>query len=119
MPLLQSEDVGLRNGAIEALKTMPDAVADWVGEIFADCADVRIFGVEILGALGHPKSPSWLIEAIEHDPDVNVCAAAVEALAHCGDATATAPLLRLVQRFPDEPFLAFAVQTALSRIAGD
>lgn len=117
VPLLQSEDVALRNGAVEALKTMPDAVAERVAAMFTGPTDVRIFVVEILGALAHPQSPRLLIEILDAEDEVNVCAAAVNALVECGDRTAIRPLQRLLERFPDEPFLAFAVRTALARIA--
>ena len=117
LPLLNSEDPGLRNGAIEALKTMPDAVAERVDDIFSGSSDVRIFGVEILGALAHPDSPRRLMRIIAEDRELNVCAAAVEALAECGDGAAVAPLTALLERFPDEPFLEFSVQSALARIA--
>jgi HEAT repeat protein len=116
IPLLQSEDVGLRNGAIEALKTMPNSSGECLSEIFASSTDVRIFGVEILGALQHPDRQTWLLQVIEADNEINVCATAVEALLDCGDRSAVAPLLQLLARFPDEPFLEFSIQTVLARI---
>jgi HEAT repeat protein len=116
IPLLQSEDAGLRNSAIEALKTMPDSSGECLKEIFASSTDVRIFGVEILGALAHPDRQSWLLQVLEADREVNVCAAAVEALLGCGDREAIVPLRQLLERFPNEPFLDFSVHTALERI---
>jgi HEAT repeat protein len=116
VPLLSSEDPGLRNGAIEALKTIPDAAAERIDEILSGSSDVRIFAVEILGSLEHPRSAEWLLQIIADDRELNVCAAAVEALAECGDEAAIAPLRRLLERFPDEPFLEFAVDSAIARI---
>ena len=116
-PLLDSEDVSLRNGAIEALKTMPAAVTAHVDELLAGPPDVRIFAVEILGALAHPGSAAHLTRVLEAEPELNVCASAVEALVECGDASAAAALRGLLERFPDEPFLEFSVRTALARIA--
>jgi len=116
VPLLASENTPLRNGAIEALKTMPDAVAAHFDRIITGPTDVRIFGVEIVGGLQHPESPRRLIRVIEDDRELNVCAAAVDALAECGGRDAIAPLKRLLARFPGEPFLEFAVTTALKRI---
>ena len=73
--------------------------------------------IEIVGGLQHPDTPRRLIRVIEEDAELNVCAAAVEALAECGEPEAIEPLKRLLTRFPDEPFLKFAVDTALKRIA--
>jgi HEAT repeat protein len=116
IPLLQSEDPGLRNGAIEALKTMPNSSAECISEIFASSTDVRIFGVEILGALQHPDREAWLLQVIEAERELNVCAAAVEALLECGSRAAVPPLLELLARFPDEPFLEFSIRTTLAHI---
>jgi HEAT repeat protein len=116
LPLLNSEEPALRNGAIEVLKTMPDAVAERIDDIFSGPSDVRIFGVEILGALAHPDSPRWLMRIIADDTELNVCAAAVDALAECGDGAAVVPLHALLERFPNEPFLEFSVRTAVARI---
>jgi HEAT repeat protein len=116
IPLLQSEDVGLRNGAVEILKTMPQATAECIDATFADSVDVRIFGVEILAVLAHPDAAVRLIRIIEEDSELNVCAAAVEGLAASADPTAVAPLLRLLERFPGEPFLEFSVRAAVARI---
>jgi HEAT repeat protein len=117
VPLLNGEDVSLRNGAIEALKTMPDVVLARIEELLAGPVDVRIFGVEILGALAHLESPARLTRVLEVEVELNVCAAAVDALAECGDVSSTAALERLLVRFPDEPYLEFSVRTALARLA--
>jgi HEAT repeat protein len=116
-PLLAGEDVSLRNGAIEALKTMPAAITAQIEELLAGPPDVRIFAVEILGALAHPGSAARLTRVLEEETHLNVCAAAVDALVECGDASAAAALRALVERFPDEPYLDFSVRTALARIA--
>ncbi len=119
IPFLHTENVGLRNGATEALKSMPRAVAPRLNELLLGPRDVRIFGVEIVGALAHPDAPQLLVRVIECDDDVNVCAAAVDALAECGQGEAIAPLRRLLERFPGRPYLEFAVWNALARIGGD
>jgi HEAT repeat protein len=119
IPFLHSEDVALRNGATDALKSMPQAVAPRLNELLCGPRDVRIFGVEIVGSLAHPDAPRLLVRVIESDDDVNVCAAAVDALAECGRPEAVAPLRALLERFPGLPFLEFSVMTALSRIGRD
>lgn len=114
---LRIDDAGLRSGVIEALQTMPEALAPHVEALLADPdSDIRVFAVNILATAPLRRAPSWLIGVIERDPHVNVCAAAADALAEIGGPEAVAPLRALAARFPDEPFLAFAIETALRRI---
>lgn len=114
---LRSEDVALRNEAIEALKELPDAVAVHMRGLLADDnADVRIFAVNVLESLRHPDVESWLLAVIDHDPHVNVCGAAVDLLVEVGSQAAGESLLRLKARFADEPYIQFATDIALKRI---
>ena len=117
---LRSEDAALRNEAIEAMKQLPDEVAPIMHGLLADRdPDVRIFAVNILESLRHANVESWLIEVIETDPHVNVCATAVDLLSELGTAAALAPLARLKTRFADEPYIQFAADLALSRVHED
>lgn len=119
LPLLRSEDSGLRNGAIEALQEMPDEVEPHVADLLADPdSDVRILTVNMLSLLPHPKAPDWLAEVVAHDPHINVCAAAVDGLAEIGNERAVAPLQALAARFPEVPFMRFAAAAAIRRIGG-
>ena len=80
--------------------------------------DVRILAVNILESLRHPNVEQWLIEVIESDLQVNVCATAVDLLGEVGSDTAHDPLRRLKLRFATEPYIQFATDLALKRIAG-
>jgi HEAT repeat protein len=114
---LHSEDAALRNGAIDALKQMPEEVAPVMHGMLRDAdSDVRIFAVNILESLRHPLVESWLIEVIESDPHVNVCATAVDLLGEVGSTAAREALLGLKERFPGEPYVHFAADLALRRI---
>jgi HEAT repeat protein len=114
---LRSEDAALRNEAIDALKQMPEEVAPVMrGMLEDDDSDVRIFAVNILESLRHPLVESWLIDVIQTDAHVNVCAAAVDLLGEVGSMAAREALLGLKQRFPDEPYVQFAADLALRRI---
>jgi HEAT repeat protein len=114
---LRSEDAGLRNEAIDAMKQLPDAVAPIMHGLLKDSdADVRIFAVNILESLRHPNVESWLIDVIEHDATLNVCATAVDLLVEVGTAAAREPLRRLQARYPDEPYIQFAAALALKRM---
>ena len=117
---LRSEDAALRNGAIEALQEMRASVTAHVRDLLDDGdSDVRIFAVNILGALCDPETPALLAAIVEHEPHVNVCAAAVDALAEVGGPEAVGPLRALRGRFADEPFMTFAIDTAIRRVRGE
>ena len=116
---LRSEDVALRNEAIEAMKSMPEAVANIMAGLLRDKdPDVRIFSVNVLESLRHPNVENWLISVIEQDPHVNVCATAVDLLGEVGSKLAILPLQQLKLRFPNEPYIGFAADLALKRIKG-
>jgi HEAT repeat protein len=114
---LRSEDVQMRNEAIEAMKSLPDEVAPIMGNLLIDeDSDVRIMAVNILESLLHPKVEQWLIEVIENDPVVNVCGTAVDLLGEVGSQASHDSLERLLKRFPTEPYIQFAANLALKRI---
>ena len=119
LQLLRSEDAGLRNGAIEVLQGMPGLAGEYMDGLLADPdSDVRIFSVNILESLCHDRVPEWLMQVLHNDDHVNVCAAAVDVLTEVGGPECLLALEALPYRFPDEPFVDFAVRTAVRRIRG-
>jgi HEAT repeat protein len=117
---LRSEDAGLRNEAIEAMKMLPDAVSLIMQGLLNDAdSDVRIFAVNILEALRHPDVEKWLTEVIERDAHVNVCATAVDLLGEVGSQAALQSLRSLKSRFAGEPYIQFASDLAIKRILAD
>ncbi len=119
LQLLRSEDAGLRNGAIEVLQGMPGLAGEYMDGLLSDPdSDVRIFAVNILESLRHQRVPEWLQQVLQNDDHVNVCAAAVDVLTEAGGPECLPALEALPQRFPDEPFVDFAVRTAVRRIQG-
>ena len=115
---LRTEDAWLRNEAIEVLKQMPEQVGPLMRNLLADAdADVRIFAVNILESLRHPAVESWLLEVILRDENLNVCATALDLLVEVGTPAALEPLKKLKTRFAEEPYILFAVETALKRLA--
>lgn len=117
LPLLRSEDPGLRNGTIEVLSGLPDAVAPHVEALLQDPdTDVRIFTVNLLGDLRHARIVDWLAQVLMNDPAVNVAGAALEVLAEVGT-VASLPALRCARRrFGGDAFIAFAVDLAIERL---
>jgi HEAT repeat protein len=117
---LRSQDAALRNEAIEAMKQLPDEVAPIMRGLLGDAdSDVRIFAVNVLESLRHPDVEAWLIDVIQRDPHVNVCATAVDLLSEVGTDAAVAALDALKARFPDEPYIKFAANLALRSIAAE
>jgi len=114
---LKSEDAHLRNSAIEALKQMPEQVSAYIEKLLKDKdPDIRIFAINILESLKHPDVVKWLIEVIEKDENVNVCATALDLLAEIGTEEALPAIKKLKERFKDEPYIQFAADLALRRI---
>lgn len=114
---LGSEDAQLRNEAIGAMKNLPAQVAPIMEGLLNDSdPDIRIFSVNVLESLRHPQVVPWLVKVIQQDPHVNVCATAVDLLGEVGDDSAVTALHHLKQRFPNEPYIQFAVTLALKRI---
>lgn len=114
---LRSEDVGLRNGVIEAMKNLPQEVAPIMGRLLHDPdPDVRIFAVNILESLAHPQVEAWLVDVIMHDEHVNVCATALDLLGEVGSYASLNALQNLQLKFANEPYIQFAADLALKRI---
>lgn len=117
LPLLRSETPELRNGAIEVLAGLPDAVAPHIDALLRDAdSDVRIFTVNLLGELRHVRVVAWLEQVLVQDGAVNVVGAALEVLAEVAT-TRSLPALRAVaRRFPDDAFIGFAADLAIERV---
>jgi len=114
---LKSDDAHLRNSAIEALKQIPEQVAPYIENLLHDKEpDVRIFTINILESLRHPKVVKWLIDVIENDENVNVCATALDLLAELGTEEAIQAIKKVKERFKNEPYIQFASDIALRRI---
>jgi HEAT repeat protein len=91
---------------------MPAAVAPRIEALLADAdPDVRIFTVNLLGDLPHEQVPQWLLQVLQRDAVVNVVAAAIEVLAEVGQPDHVPALRQAQARFPDDEFVAFAVDT--------
>ncbi len=116
--LLGSEDVWLRNAAIETLAEMDAAVIGALDQALADPdSDRRIFAVNILVSLRHPAAADYARRALAEDAHVNVVAAAIDVLAEIGTPDMIPEIEAAAARFPDAPFLAYAARAASRRIA--
>jgi HEAT repeat protein len=117
LPLLRSEDAALRNGAIESLAGMPQAVTPRIAALLADAdPDVRLFSVNLLGELRHAQVLPWLLQVLQREVEVNVVAAAIEVLAEVGQPEHVPALRAARQRFARHAFIGFAADMAIERI---
>lgn len=117
LPLLRRGDAALRNGAIEALAGLAEAVAPRVQALLADPdSDVRIFAVNLLGQLPHAQVPHWLAQVLREEAEPNVVGAALDVAAEVAGPELAAPLRDAAARFPADPFIAFAAGLVLRRI---
>jgi len=116
---LRSEDAFLRNGVIEILHGMPDEVAPHITELLTDVdSDVRIFTIDILRDLSHPRTPEWLRTVLSDERHINVISTAVDVLTEVGTVEMLEALAEVRERFSEEAYLGFAVDMAVERISG-
>ncbi len=111
LPHVRSDDAGLRTGALDALRAMPELTKPHLSELLADPdGDVRLLACDLARVVTGPEASQLLCRLVESETQANVCAAAVEVLAEIGDAGAVLSLARCAARFPGDPFLVFAIE---------
>jgi chemotaxis protein methyltransferase CheR len=99
--LYDSDNVGRRTSAIEALVRIGDyAVDDLIGSYQTYDVDVRKFLIDIIGEIASRKSIPFLLRSIS-DADENVRLASVEALGKVGGEEAYEKLIALVSQSAD------------------
>jgi hypothetical protein len=117
LPYLGSDDASLRAGALDALRAMPAATAPHISRVMKDRdADVRLLACELARNQPSGDASRLLGDLLATESQANVCAAAVEVLAEVGGPEQLPLLAQCAARFPDDPFLVFAVQVASERI---
>ncbi|MDQ7039319.1 MAG: HEAT repeat domain-containing protein [Rhodothermus sp.] len=117
---LRSDQATLRNATLDILRQHPHQAASFIETLLQDPdPDVRILTLNLLGTLALPQTEALLIQVLEHDSHVNVCATAVDLLCEVGTEAARPALQAVSQRFAHEPYIQFAVKQALRRIDGD
>jgi HEAT repeat protein len=116
-PLMRSNDASLRGAVTEALKQMAEDAAPALDILLADAdPDVRLLAIEVTRAWPVALAVPRLKQVFMKDPHVNVCCAAVDVATEVGNGELVVAMVWLRARFPDEPFLGFAVDIACSRI---
>jgi HEAT repeat protein len=118
VPHLRTNDANLRTGALDALRTMIAVARPVLPRLLTDPdPDIRLLACDLLRELPSAEATVLLCGVLSRDPEVNVCAAAVDVLADIGEAAALPFLDACAARFGDAIFLTFAVRAARERIA--
>lgn len=117
LPHLRADDAGLRNGALDALRAMPELIADQLASLLGDSdPDVRILVSDLARGLPSAQATPLLCTRLETESDINVCAAIIDVLAEVGNPDAVPTLLRCAARFPDAAFHTYAIKVTVDRI---
>jgi HEAT repeat protein len=119
LPYLRSDDAGLRTGALDALRAAPSAAQGHLRDLLSDPdPDVRILACDLARVVNDLEALRLLGELLRSEPEANVCGAVVEVLAEIGNPGVAEALSLCAARFPNDPFLSFAVQATLKRLGG-
>jgi len=117
LPFLRSDDALIRTEASDALLAMRDVAWPFVPVLLRDPdASVRTQACVLVRDMPSPVAVSLCCDLLDSEPDPNVCAAAVEALAEIGEASALPALMRCADRFRATPFLEFSIRIAIDRV---
>ncbi len=113
---LRSDDAERRTAAMDSLRVLPNALGVALPGLLEDKdPDVRLLVCDLVREMPSAEATALLIPVLETDPEINVCAAAVDALAEVGSPDALPALRRCAARFAD-PFLDFAIKIAVDRL---
>lgn len=117
IPLLASEDVHLRNAAIEMLSHSPEVVGPYMHELLGqEDSDVRIFALDVMQNLPHPEIPEWIAGVLEREEHVNVVATALDRLLEVGRPDQVDQVRACAARFADEPFIQYTANLVIQRM---
>jgi HEAT repeat protein len=115
---LRSDDANLRTGALDALHIMVPQVQTLLPSLLTDPdSDIRILSCELARHLESAEATQLMCRVLDNDAEANVCAAAVEVLAEVGGPEALLSLQNCAVRFEATPFLSFAIQAVIERLA--
>ncbi|MDQ6951502.1 MAG: HEAT repeat domain-containing protein [Mariprofundales bacterium] len=122
--LMAEEDAYVRNAASDILaesKNVPDEL--FAEMLMNDDPDLRIFATVTIDNRRVRSLLPMLVELLEKDAEINVVSAAINALGNLGcrdvrddGSSDVDALLTAGRRFPNEPFITFAVNAAISQI---
>jgi HEAT repeat protein len=116
LPFLRSDDALIRTEASDALLAMKDAARAYVPALLKDQdSNIRILACVLVRDMPSQAAASLCCDLLDSEPEANVCAAAVEALAEIGESSALPALMRCADRFRATPFLEFSIRIVIDR----
>jgi len=114
---LRADDAELRCLALDAMKLMPQQAASHLPSLLGDTdPDIRLSACELARQMPPETAAPLLAARLTSEPQVNVCAAAIEVLAEIGRPAELPSLGACAARFPAEVFLNFSVEAAADQI---
>ncbi|MGB0659078.1 MAG: HEAT repeat domain-containing protein [Mangrovicoccus sp.] len=116
--MLRSEDAAKRSEAVSALQQLPEIAAEVIaGLLDSEDSDLKIMAVDVIRMLPDAEAPGWLRHLLAHETHPNVVGVAVDRLAEIGGPDDLPVLHALRDRFTSDPYVSFAVELVIDRIA--
>ena len=117
--MLKSDNAYLRNAAITFLQKFGIEAKPFLEKLMnSEDKDIRIFAINILGDVSYEDSIEMLRYFLLKEKDINAMMTAVDYLGEIGSKEDIALLEAIKAEHKDEPYVEFAIDTAISRIKG-
>lgn len=117
---LGSQKIGLRNEVFEVLKARPEVSVAIIDELLLEKdPDIRIYAVNLMEIIRDPGLEARLIDVLESDSHVNVCATALNLLCEVATKASLNVLEDVKSRFANEPYICFTADLTIGRIHGN
>lgn len=119
MDLLKLENAYIRNLGISILRDFGNAIKYYIVKfLIGDDRDLRIFAINVLGDVDFSESRDMMIELLENEQDINVAMTAVDYISEIGEVQDIPLLEKVKERFADDFYAQFAVDSAIKMIKG-
>ena len=113
---LRVDDASFRTASLDALKLMPDAAGSRLDALLHDPdTDVRVLACDLARAVPPAIAQKSLGAILASEPEINVCAAAIDLLAEIGTPEILPDLTLCAERF-SIPFVNFSIKMARDQI---
>lgn len=118
MELLKVHNAYIRNLGISILQGYGSAIRESIAAFLnGDDSDLRIFAINVLGDVDFAESRELLAALLEKEEEINVAMTAVDYMGEIGEERDIPLLESLKERF-DDPYAAYAVDSAIRAILG-